>query len=237
MKTLTKPSFFILATLFAVTTCCAQTAEEIVNKNIEAIGGKALLSSIKSVVIESSVEANGNEFQSTTYILNGKGFKSETDFGGSKIINVITPTGGWIINPLANQTTATALPDDAVKQSQGQLIVGGPLVNYSANGGKVELLGKDTADYKIKLTNAAGADATYFINMKTYLIDMVTVKLNMGGQEQETTVHYTDYRKTDGGPIMPFQQSRELPQITLNITNKKIDINKEIDPSIFDMPK
>ncbi|HVS97225.1 MAG TPA: hypothetical protein VHE54_12110 [Puia sp.] len=237
MKTLKKPSLFILATLFAVATCYAQTAEEIVNKNIDAIGGRALLSSIKSVVIESSIDVNGNEAPSTTYILNGKGFKSETDFGGSKIIQCVTPSGGWSINPLVGQSTATAMPDEVVKQSQGQLNIGGPLLDYSANGGKIELLGKDTADYKIKLTNNAGTDATFYINMKTYMIDMIIAKLNMGGQEQETTIHFSDYRKVDNGPIMSFAQSRDLPQFTLNITQKKVEINKDIDPSIFDMPK
>ena len=53
----------------------------------------------------------------------------------------------------------------------------------------------------------------------------------------EMTQHFSDYRKTDGGLMMAFEQSRVLPQYTVNITNKKVEINKEIDPTIFDMPK
>ena len=236
MKTFRKASFFILAVLFGGTVC-AQTAEEIVAKNLDAIGGKTLLNSIKSVVIESSIDVMGNEAASTTYILNGKGFRSETDFQGSKIIQCITDKGGWGINPLAGQNTATAMPDDAVKQAQGQIYIGGPLMVYSDNGGKIELLGKDTADYKIHLTNSNGTDATFYINMKTYLIDMVVAKLSQGGQEAETTVHFSDYRKTDNGPVMAFTQSRELPQFTLTVNIKKVDVNKDIDPAMFEMPK
>ena len=184
MKTFRKPSFFILAALFAVTTCCAQTAEDIVAKSVDAVGGKALISSLKSVVVESSIDVNGNEATSTTYILNGKGFKSEIDLNGSKIVNVFTPTSGWTINPYSGQTTATALPDDAVKQGQGQLIIGGPLMDYGANGGKIELVGKDTADYKIKLTTKDGNVVTFLINMKTYLIDAMVSNLSMGGQSK-----------------------------------------------------
>jgi hypothetical protein len=240
MKTFTKPAFFILSVLIGstlTTTCFAQTAEEIVNKNLDAIGGKALLSSIKSVVIESNIEFMGNEAPSTTYILNGKGFKSETDFNGSKIIQCVTDKGGWGINPMAGQSSATAMPDEAVKQAQGQLYIGGPLMNYSDNGGKIELVGKDTADYKIHLTNTTGTDATFYINMKTYLIDMLVAKISQGGQDFETTVNFSDYRKTDGGPLMSFTQSRVLPQVTLNVNIKKVEINKEIDPAIFQMPK
>jgi hypothetical protein len=36
---------------------------------------------------------------------------------------------------------------------------------------------------------------------------------------------------------MPYSQQVVLPQITLNITNNKIDVNKEIDPAIFEKPK
>ncbi len=240
MKTFRNASLFTLAVFFAgaaANTACAQTAEEVVNKNIDAIGGKTLLSSIKSLVVESSIDVMGNEVPSTTYILNGKAFKSETDFNGTKIIQVLTDKGGWGVNPPAGQTTPTALPDDAVKQSQGQLYIGGPLMAYSANGGKIELVGKDTADYKIHLTNSAGTDATFFINMKTYMIDMVIAKLSQGGQDLETTIHFSDYRKTDGGPVMAFTQSRELPQFTLTVNIKKVDVNKDIDPAIFDMPK
>ena len=240
MKTFKKLSFILLAAVLGgsvTNTACAQTAEEIVNKSIDAIGGKALVSSVKSVVIETSVDFNGNEMASTTYIVNGKDFKTETDFNGTKIVQVVTDKGGWALNPFAGMNSPTALPDDAVKQSQGQLYIGGPLMSYSDNGGKIELVGKDTADYKIHLTNSVGADATFYINMKTYFVDMVVAKGKQGGQEFETTVRFSDYRKTDGGPMMAFAQERVLPQVTLEITTKKVDINKEIDPKIFEMPK
>jgi outer membrane lipoprotein-sorting protein len=241
MKTFRKASFFLLAAVLGgsvSTTCCAQTAEEIVSKNIDAIGGKALLSSIKSVVISSEFDYNGIGGTTTTYILNGKGFKNETDVNDTKIIQCITDKGGWTINPFAGQATATALPAEAVKQSQGQLVIGGPLMNYSADGGKIELTGKDTADYKIHLTNGNGEDATYYINMKTYLIDMVEAKVNMGGQQITRVIHFSDYKKTDGGAVMPGTQAFDNPQGgTVTITNKKFEINKDIDPAIFDMPK
>jgi hypothetical protein len=240
MKTFKQPMYFILAILFAgtfSTAAHAQTAEEIVNKNLDAIGGKALLASIKTVVITSDFDFNGIGGTTTTYILNGKAFKNETDVNGTKIVQCFTDKGGWTINPFAGQATATPLPDDAVKQSQGQLVIGGPLVNYSANGGKVELVGKDTADYKIHLTGSNGQDATYFINMKTYLIDMVEAKANMGGQEIDRVIHFSDYKKTDAGLVLPGKQSFDNPQGTVTITNNKFEVNKDIDPAIFEMPK
>jgi hypothetical protein len=178
----------------------------------------------------------GSDAPSKTYILNGKGFKSETDFNGSKIINVITDKGGWVINPMAGQSTATPIPEDQLKSSKGSLQIGGPLFDYAAKGYKVELAGKDSADYKLKVT-ADGVNIMYYINMKTYLIDKMVNKVSANGQDLEISTTFHDYKKTDYGYVMPYAQDVNYPQFSLTITHTKVDINKPVDPSIFEMPK
>ncbi len=237
MKTLIKSSFLLLLGALSFTNLKAQSVDDIVNKNIEALGGKTVVSGVNSLVIESTVEVMGNEANGTTYILNGKGYKSEIDFGGQMVVNCVTDKGGWMINPLMGQTTAKAIPEDQLKASQGQLQVGGPLFNYAAKGNKVELVSKDTADYKLKLTTPDGLVVTYFINTKTYLADKVINRVSVQGQEIETTINFSNYKKTDYGFVMPYTQEVNTPQYTITITNKKIDVNKSIDPAIFVMPK
>jgi hypothetical protein len=236
MKTLRKASFFVLSGLVATTTCCAQTAEDIVAKNLQAVGGKDLIASTKSLVMTSNLEVMGNDVPTTTTIVAGKGFKSETDFQGTKIVQCVTDHSGWSLNPMAGQSTPTALSADDLKTAQGQLNIV-PLSNYAANGGKLELLGKDTADYKVKVTNTNGYNATFFINLKTYLIDKADVHVTMQGQEANVTALFSDYRKIDNGLLVPFKIERDLPQYTLNITTTKVEVNKDIDPAIFEMPK
>lgn len=236
METLRKQSLIVLAALVATTTCCAQSAEEIVAKNIQAVGGKDLIASTKSVVVTSNIEVMGNDAPTTTYILNGKGYKSETDFQGTKIVNVISEKGSWTVNPFASATTPTALPEKEAKMAKGRMYVV-PLVNYADDGGKVELLGKDSADYKLHLTNDNGVDATYFVNVNTYLIDRMLLHIEQNGQPVDVTITLSDYQKLDNGLMMPFKMQQELPQLTMTITNKKVEVNKDIDPAIFDMPK
>ena len=234
METLRKHSLFLLAALVLATTACAQTAQEIVEKNLQAIGGKDVIAGIKSVVIQSNIDFQGNEVPTTTTILAGKGYKNETDFMGTKIVTVITDKGGWMINPPQGATTPTSLPDDAVKQSQSQLSIV-PLASYAS--GKLELLGKDTADYKVKYTSANGTSATYYINMKAeYIAHESSATGTVAGQTQETTIMFGDYRKTDFGLVVPYSISRELPQFTLVIKTSSVVANKDIDPKIFDKP-
>jgi hypothetical protein len=236
MKTLRKQSLFVLAALALVTTCRAQTAEEIVNKSIDAVGGKDAIAAVKSIVYNQTLEVMGQEVSTVTTILAGKGFKSETDFQGIKIITVMTDHGGWGVNPPLGQATPTAMPDEQVKQAQGRLNVV-PLLGWSTNGGKLELQGKDSADYKVHLTNTVGTDVVYYINLKTYMLDKTDVTASAGGQTAVVTMHFADYRKTDAGLLVAYSWVQELPQYTLTFTTKSVDVNKPIDPAIFDMPK
>jgi len=236
MKTLIKGAL-LLSAAFGIVSTQAQSVDDIVSKHIDALGGKTVLNSIKSVYVESTVEIMGNEAPSTTYILNGKGYKNELDFNGTKIIQCVTDKGGWAINPMAGSTTAQAIPADQLKSYQLQLSVGGPLMDYAAKGYKAELIGKDSVAYKVRLTTPDGIDITYFIDMKTYLIDKAMNKVSMAGQSIETTAVFSDYKKTDAGYTMAYSQQVILPQVTLNIINKKVEMNKDIDPAIFEMPK
>lgn len=237
METLRKSSVFVLAAILVCTNLHAQTADDIVNKYVAAIGGKSAVESVKTLYIESDVDIQGNAAPSTTWIVAGKGYKSEVEFGGAKIQQCVTDKGGWMINPMTGSTTAQAMPEEQIKTMKGQINVGGPLYDYASKGNKIELIGQDTGDYKIKLTTPAAVSVTFFINKKTYLIDKTISTASVQGQDMETTVVFSDYRKLDGGYMMNYAQQVTLPMYSLNITHKKVEVNKPIDPSIFDMPK
>src|ERR1017187_9196989 len=122
--------FIAIITFISVSTIQAQTADEIINKYIDAIGGKDLLTKIKSVYFEGTVSAMGNDYPTKTTVLAGKGFKTETGVNGSDIIQCITDTSGWTVNPMAGQSEPTALPAAIVKKGQSSLNIGGELFNF-----------------------------------------------------------------------------------------------------------
>ncbi len=241
METLKKGSFLLLAAVLGIAKLQAQTADEIINKNIEAVGGKALVISVKTIYVESTIDIMGTDAPSTTNIVYGKGTKSETDFNGTKFIQSVSDKGGWKVDPTNGAAMPTAMSDAEVKAGQAQYSTGGPLFDYAGKGFKAELIGKDSSggklDYKIKLTGPNGMDITYYINASTWLVDKTTSTVSVQGQEMEVGVTFSDYKKTDFGLVMAYSQERVLPTITLPITIKKIEINKTIDPAIFDMPK
>jgi hypothetical protein len=220
----------------------SQTADEIINKHIDAIGGKEKLSNLKTIYVESTLAVMGQEAPAVTSLINGKAYKNEIDFGGQKVIQVITDKDGWGVNPMMGAATPTAMTGDELKANQARLVVGGLLYDYAARGNTVELLGREdvsgTNAYKIKASTKDNVVITYYIDPATYYIIKETQTVTADGQPAETISTYSNYKKTDYGYVAPYTHELTLPQgITITINTNKIEVNKEIDPKIFEMPK
>lgn len=218
----------------------AQTAEEVVDKHIAAIGGKELIASIKSQVTETDVTVMGATLPSKTTVVAGQGFKSEANFNGQDIIQCITPTGGWLINPLAGSPDPQPMPDDQVKAAQSAMIIGGPLFDYKAKGGEVSLAGNETVDgvnaLKVKLKTQKGDELVFYLDPATYYVLKQESTVEVMGQKNTSVTTFSNYKKTDLGFVIPYTTVANVGfEMTINVT--KVEFNKEIDPKIFEMPK
>jgi hypothetical protein len=223
---------FLLGSIFVK----AQTADEIISKHLAAIGGKEKITQIKSLYMEGSMQVMGNETPTTTTILNGKGYRSESEFNGQKFVQVVSDKGGWMINPMMG-ADAQAIPDEQYKAAKSQIYVGAPFLNYVANGTKVELEGKDGTNFKLKVTTSDGSESTVFIDPTTFYITKMIRKGNMQGQDVEITTTFSDYQKTDFGYVVAHNVQIDMGNFQIGTTIKKVEVNKDVDPKIFDMPK
>ena len=236
-----KTGLLTLTTLLIITFVKAQTADDIISKHINAIGGKDKLSQITSIYIESGTEVMGNTSLTKTTVLNGKGYKNESEFNGQKIVQVTTDKGGWAINPFGGSGDPAPLPKDQYKIGQDQLYAPDPLYNYTQHNAKVELQGQEKVGevnaYKLKYTNKDSAETTYYIDPSTWYIIQAVKKASAMGQEITITSGFSDYRKTDFGIFMPFAVNLDMGQFSLKNNIKKVEVNKPVDAAIFQMPK
>ena len=232
-------SFLILIfSLTAYTGLRAQTADDIVNKYLDAVGGKDKIAQVKSIHMENTVEAMGGEGPSTITILNGKGYRIDSEINGSKITQVYTDKGGWAINPFMGGTTAQAIPDDVYKQNKDRLDAGGPLYNYAAKGYKVTLDGKDAGAYKLKVVTGDSVEMELYIDCASYNLVKLTSSASMMGQTMEVVTTFSDFKKSDFGLVYPYTTEISFGgQFDITSKVKKLEINQEVDPKIFDMPK
>jgi len=214
------------------------TADDIVQKHIAAIGGKESIAKVKSVSMESSAQVMGTEAPGVTQIVDGVGFKSETDFNGTKIVQCYTDKGGCMVNPMAGSADPAPMPEDQYKIGKGQIYIGGPLFDYQAKGSKIELISKDDKIFKLKLTTKDNVESTYVLDAATYLIKSQVTRGKMQDQDVDITTTFDDYRKTDAGYLLPYSMNIDLGgQFQIGVTVKKIELNKAIDPAVFEMPK
>jgi outer membrane lipoprotein-sorting protein len=233
-----KSCLAVILALTAFTGIRAQTVDEILSKHFEAIGGKDKIGQIKSISMENSVEFMGNEGPSKITAINNKGYRLETEINNQKIIQVFTDKGGWSVNPMMGSTTPQALPEEMYKQGKEQIDLTGPLYNYASKGNKVELQGKEAGTYKLKVTSSDSVETTFFIDSASYYITKVSKTANMMGQTMEVSSTFSDFKKTDYGLVYPYTiEINYAGNFSLTSKVKKIEINKEVDPKIFDMPK
>jgi hypothetical protein len=229
------------AILLAVTSFSAsraQTADEIVSKYVEAIGGKDKLQQIKTVYMENTTQVMGNDGPSTITAVNGVGYKIVSEVNGQTFIQVFTEKGGWQVNPYAGAVTPTPLPEDLYKQGKSKLDVTGPLYNYTAKGNKVELLGKEGSSYKLKITSQDSTESTVFIDTTTFYMTKLVASATMMGQTMEVSSTFSNFKKGDLGLVFPYLVEISYGgQFNITTTVNKIELNKTIDPTVFDMPK
>jgi len=240
MKHLTR---FLLTTmsLFLVAGTFAQTADEVIAKHLDAIGGKDKIKSVTSVKMDNSMTVMGNDAPSTSTLVVGKGVRVESDFNGQKMVQVVTDKGGWAINPMGGGTDPQAIPDDMYKQVKDQINYS-PFIDYPANGSKAVLTGKEkvgTADaFKLDVTNKDNIATSYFIDPTTYFIVKMVKKASMMGQEMEVSTTYSDFKKTDFGVTIPYTTDIDYGgQFQMTSKVKKAEFNTPVNASIFEMKK
>jgi hypothetical protein len=219
----------------------AQSADEIIAKHIDAIGGKEKLSGITSVKMANSIQVMGNDAPASVVILNGKGFRSESEFNGQKMIQVYTEKGGWMVNPMMGSADPTEMPEAQVKAGQAQ-IYAVPFLDYAVKGNKAEYLGQEKVGnvnaYKIKLTDKNNTTASYFFDPSTYYLIQVVRSAEMMGQQMEVIMSFSDFKKTDYGWVVPQTSEMNMGgQFTFTSKLKSIEVNTPVDAAVFEMKK
>ncbi|MEO7394142.1 MAG: hypothetical protein ABIU11_04320 [Chitinophagaceae bacterium] len=223
-------SFLFLATAFIAK---AQTADEIIAKHIEAIGGADAWKKINSVKMEGTLIVQGTTVIMKQTILHGKGNRQDISVMGMNGFMIIAPTSGWNFMPFNGQAAPEPMTAEAVAEAQSELDAQGNLIDNATKGHTVEYLGKDDVEgtdcYKLKINLKSGTSQTYYFDAKSYLLIRSLSKQKANGQEVEITTNFSNYEKLPEGIVVP--KSITLPFGEMNIT--KITINSTVDESIF----
>ncbi len=230
----TKKILFLLSMVLIGIGVSAQTADNVIDNYLEAIGGKKNMAEIKSLYYESTVEVMGMSGNMKTTILNGKGYKQELELMGNPSVTSLSETEGWTINPMAGGNAPVAMTEGEFNDAKNQIFIGAPFIQYKNEGYTAELKGKEEVNgintVVVKLTSPSNTSSDYYFDTANYLV----VKVVQTGEMGETVSTYSDYKELEGYKL-PYQINTDINggQISMKTTVKNASLNLAVDEDIF----
>src|SRR5215468_5839349 len=232
----------VLLTLFlgCVQFAAAQTADDIIEKDLAALGGRTALSNLRSRSMKGTITGSTplGDLTGPVEILNEVPNKSRTfvqldlsglGLGTNKFVQDkrFDGTSGYVIDTMQGNRDITGEELDAMKNAQFP----SPLLNYKGMGTTVELAGKekvgDRDAYVLIGKPKAGPVIRYYIDAETYLPIKTVMKVMVPqlGTEVEQTQETSDFKDIDGVKV-PFRiKTSSSLQIVLG-TITQVELNK-----------
>lgn len=219
----------------------AQTAEELVAKNIQAKGGLEKIKAIQSVRM-SGTQDNGGFKAAVSQENKRPNLVRETfSLQGMTAVQAYDGGSGWQVRPFGGRKDPELMGEDDLRGMLLDADFDGPLVDYAAKGNKIEYMGHDQVDgddaYKLKVTLKNGDIIYYYLDPDTYLEIRKEIQMFIRGSVQESFINLGSYKPVNG-VMFPFSiasgpKGTDSPPST---TYDKIEVNTPVQETGFALP-
>jgi outer membrane lipoprotein-sorting protein len=235
-----------LLTILTILVLCpvaahAQTVDEIIAKNVQALGGMQKLQSVNT--IRSTGKLNVGSFQAGILeeVKRPDRVREEFIIQGLAQVQAYDGKIGWQVNPFGGRRDAEVMSADDTKPLQVDADIDGPLVNYRQKGHKAELVGHDSVEgtdcYKIKLTLKNGDVRYDYLDADSFLEIKLETQTMIRGAIQEREAYFGDYEKIQGIYYpMAIETGQKGDPNRAKVTLEKIEINVPLEDALFTMP-
>jgi outer membrane lipoprotein-sorting protein len=220
-----------------------QTADEVLEKNLKAMGGKDKLKALQSVRMSGKMKMGPMEAPFTLIKSRPSGMRMDFTIQGMIGTQAFDGTTGWMLMPFGGNKDPQKLTDEMLKDMRSDADFDGPTFDYKAKGNKVEYVGKEdvegTPAFKLHVTTKDGKESNVYFDAETYLTIRTDATRNVQGQEMETVTSIGDYKTVDGLTFPYSMESHVKGKEAMGgqaITIEKIELNPKIDASVFAMP-
>jgi hypothetical protein len=222
----------------------AQTADELIDKNIKAHGGVEKIKALKTVRMTGKMKVGPIDAPFTLSKSRPENVRMEFSVQGMTITQAYDGKTGWGIMPMMGKKDPEKMSEDEVKDIIEEADFDGPLVDYKTKGNKVEYLGKadvqGTPTYKMKVTLKNGNEKTVYLDADSYLEIKEESKHKIQGQDAETETTIGNYKEV-GGLLFAMQVESKIKgkeeMGSQTFTVDKVEINPAIDTAIYAMPE
>lgn len=228
----------------AASVAWAQTADELVAKNLAARGGAERLRAIRTLLITGTISFGNESSPLTVKMRRPSQIREEFKVQGTEMTRAYDGSAGWQSQKSGDQSKVDALSggeEDNIRE-EAENAIGGALLDYTKKGSKVEALGKDTVGgkpiYKLKVTTHMGTGITQSLDATTYLEVYEEIERTVNGKLTTIVEEVGDYREVGGVKFAHrfVSGTREDPKAT-TLQVEKMELDVPIEASVFAMPK
>lgn len=221
----------------------SQTAEELVNKNIEARGGMDKIKAINTIRLTGKqVSPGGFTLLITQENMRPNLVRSTFSLQGMTGVQAYDGTNAWQIRPFSGRKDPQLMGEDDMRDLLIDSDFDGQLVDYKAKGNTVEYLGHDTVDgddaLRLKVTLKDGDIIYYYLDPDAFLVIREERQEFIRGSVREHTTEMGSY-KPIAGVMFPFSITagpKDDPTSWSTITIDKIEVNIPLENSDFALP-
>lgn len=220
----------------------AQTAEELVAKNLQAKGGIEKIKAIKTLRTTAKMQQGDFSAQLGQQAKAPNLLRQTVTIQGMTAVQAYDGSSAWRIAPFQGRKDPELMGEDDMRDLVEQADFYGPLVNHQQKGNTIEYLGHDTIDgddvYRLKVTLKNGDFIYYFLDPDTYLEIRTEKHQFIRGAVRERVSDLGSYKQV-AGVYFPFSiesGSKQNPNFRAKITVEKIEANVPIDDADFKMP-
>ena len=222
----------------------AQTADELVARNLAARSGAEKLRAIQTMLITGTISFGKESSPITVRVRRPNQIREEFKMQETEITRAYDGSVGWQSQKSGAQSKVDVLGGgdaDNIRE-EAENAIGGPLLDYAKKGSRVETLGKDTwggkPAYKVKVTTHMGTNITLFLDAATYLEMYEEIERTVDGKLTTIVEEVSDYREVGGVKLAHrfVSGTKEDPQAT-TLQVEKMELDVPMEASLFAMPK
>jgi len=235
---------FSLASGFASGLAFAQTAEELVAKNIQAKGGMERIEAAKTRLTTGKIRGGGRRRSVAAFKqmnMRPNLVRNNLTLQGMTAVQAYDGSTGWQTQPFRGRKDPELMGEDNLRDLLLASDFDGPLVNAEKKGNRIEYLGHDLVDgddaLRLKVTLKNGDIIYYYLDPDTYLEIREEIQQFVRGSVRERVVDLGSYKPVDG--VMYAFSISEGPSNNPGVqvtTIEKIEVNVPMQDSDFALP-
>ncbi len=226
----------------------AQTAAEVLERSVTAMGGRAAFSKVRSrsTIGTITLSTPGGEVTGSVDVLNAVPNRSRvlvqidlSSLGaGPYVLDTrFDGTSGYVLDNLQGNRDMSGNQLDNLRNASFPH----SFLNYKELGTTAQLSGREKVGereaYLVIFEPTSGSVVRQYIDAETYLPVKTVVKVDVPqiGQEVEQTTEFTDFRDVDGLKL-PFKLMATSSVQSYTITVTKVEHNVSVDEKLFWKP-